>query len=328
MHNEQLKGHLMALACTVFWGTAYIGSKNLLAVGLAPPQIILCRQGVAFLIMCLLTRNYLPIGGLSGLKRDRFLIAAGIMGAAMYYLLESTALQYTYATNVSLMVATSPLFATLFNRFLPGPDRTPLCKTFFYGLALCLIGVALVILNGTRLQLNPLGDCIGLLASASWAGYSFFLKRAQRVNDEQDRPLNDMELTRRSLFYGIMLVLVVFLLGGGHFRTAIFQTKPLLTLFYLGALPSACAFLLWGRSIQRIGMLNASLYVNLSPLVASSSAALLLGEQLTLMSGLGMAAIVLGLAFTQNLPSLLASRLTQSIGSRCAVPALGGKSRI
>lgn len=290
----------MAFACVVFWGTAYIASKTLLNAGFSPPYIILCRQGLAFALLCLVTGKYVPIGGLAGLKRDRFLILAGCLGAALYYLLESTAMLFTYATNVSLMVAVSPLFATLFNRFLPGKDRTPLGRTFFPGLALCLAGVTLVILNGARLQLNPLGDFIGLLASACWAGYSFFLSKARRINEDQEQPLNDLLLTRRSLFYGMVLILAVHLCSGAGFDPAIFAPRSLPMLLYLAALPSACAFLLWGKAIQRIGMLNTSLYVNLSPLITVVSAAIFLKEQLTLISGLGMAAIVLGLAITQN----------------------------
>lgn len=308
MGKQKVRGHLMAFACVVFWGTAYIASKTLLSAGFAPPFIILCRQGTAFLLLCLATRKYVPIGGVPGLKRDRYLFLAGCMGAALYYLLEATAMQFTYATNVSLMVATSPIFSTLFNRFLPKEDRTPLSRSFFPGLALCLAGVALVILNGARLQLNPLGDCIGLLASASWAGYSFFLSKARRVNDSQEKPLDDLLLTRRSLFYGLILIFLVYLVSGPKFEIAIFQGKNLPVLLYLAALPSASAFLLWGKAIHRIGMLNSSLYINLSPLITVISAALILDEQLTLISGLGMAAIVLGLAITQKVFGRLFSR--------------------
>ena len=294
------EGHLMAFACVVFWGTAYIASKKLLGAGFAPPYIILCRQGLAYVLLCLITHKFVPIGGLEGLKRDRFLFLAGCMGVALYYLLESTAMLFTYATNVSLMVAISPLFATLFNRFLPAEDRTPLGRTFFPGLALCLVGVALVILNGAKLHLNPLGDFIGLLASASWAGYSFFLSKARRVNEAQAKPLDDLLLTRRSMFYGLTVILAVFLVTGGKFDGAMFSLRNLPMLLYLAALPSACSFLLWGKAINRIGMLNTSLYVNLSPLITVVSAAIFLKEQLTLISGIGMAAIVLGLAITQN----------------------------
>ncbi len=301
MHNENVKGHLMAFACVVFWGTAYIASKTLLSAGFPPPYIILCRQGLAFVLLCLITHKYVPIGGLAGLKRDRFLFLAGCMGVAMYYLLESTAMLFTYATNVSLMVAISPLFATLFNRFLPKEDRTPLGRTFFPGLGLCLVGVALVIMNGARLQLNPLGDFIGLLASASWAGYSFFLSKARRVNEAQKEPLDDLLLTRRSLFYGLIVIFAVFLCTGTRFDPAMFSLRNFPVLLYLAALPSACSFLFWGKAIKRIGMLNTSLYVNLSPLITAVSAAIFLKEQLTLISGTGMAAIVLGLAITQNL---------------------------
>ena len=120
------------------------------------------------------------------------------------------------------------------------------------------------------------------------------------MNEAQPKPLDDLLLTRRSMFYGLTLILAVFLVTGGKFEGAMFTMRNLPKLLYLAALPSACSFLLWGKAINRIGMLNTSLYVNLSPLITVISAAIFLKEQLTLISGIGMAAIVLGLAITQN----------------------------
>ena len=302
-------GHLMALICSIFWGSAYVASKIIVNGDFAPNQIILCRLILVFLILALVTRRYVPLGGWAGIKRDRYLILAGFLGTTVYYLLESNALQYTYAANVSLIVTISPLFSTLLDRFLPEEDRKPLTKSFFPGLAICLTGVALVILNGSRLRLNPAGDAIALVAALSWAGYCFFVNKAQRVNEAQSEPLSQLLFTRRVMFYGLLLMIVIFLIGGAQFDGGMLKGKYLAVLLYLAALPSALCYWLWSRAIERIGMLNSALYVTLNPVVSVIVGALLLHEKVTLMSGLGMAAIIAGLMITQDLlPQLLRAR--------------------
>ncbi|MBR5430338.1 MAG: EamA family transporter [Firmicutes bacterium] len=306
--GSRATGHLMAFICSFFWGTAFIASKVMVSGDFAPNQIIVTRVALAFLILTLVTRKYVPLGGLAGVKRDRWLIPAGFLGAALYYLLESTAMQYTYATNVSLIVATSPLFSTVFDRFLPAEDRKPLSRSFFYGLALCLIGVTLVILNGSRLRLNPTGDFIALLASITWAAYSFCVNKAQRVNEAQPEPLSQLLFTRRVMFYGLLLLIVVFLCGGAHYDPAMLRGRYLAVLLYLSALPSALCYWLWSRVISRIGMLNASLYVDLTTLIAALAGVVLLHEELTLMSASGMIAIIIGLIITQGFLNMLRRR--------------------
>ena len=303
--NKIAGGHLMALICIFFWGSAFVASKIMVNGDFAPEQIIFCRLILVYLILCLVTRRYVPLGGIAGLKRDKYLIVAGFLGTTVYYLLESHALQFTYATNVSLIVTISPLFSTVLDRFLPPEERKPLTRSFFPGLIICLVGVALVILNGSRLRLNPAGDAIALAAALSWAGYSFFLNKAQRVNAAKSEPLSPLLFTRRVMFWGLLLMAAVFLCGGARFDAGILQGKYLGVLLYLAALPSALCYWLWSRTIDRIGMLNASLYITAIPIVSAAVGAVLLHEKLTVMAALGMAAIIVGLVITQDLLPLI-----------------------
>ena len=117
--TKRTAGHLMALVCIFFWGSAFIASKVIVNGDFRPAQMIFSRLLLVFVILSLVTRKYVPLGGWRGLRRDRYLILAGLLGTAVYYLLEATALQFTYATNVSLIVTISPLFSTVFDRFLP-----------------------------------------------------------------------------------------------------------------------------------------------------------------------------------------------------------------
>ena len=131
--SKRSAGHIMALICIFFWGSAFIASKVIVSGDFRPAQIIFCRLLLVFVILSLVTRRYVSLGGWQGVKRDRWLILSGCLGTAVYYLLEATALHFTYATNVSLIVTISPLFSTVFDRFLPEADRKPITRSFFPG---------------------------------------------------------------------------------------------------------------------------------------------------------------------------------------------------
>jgi drug/metabolite transporter (DMT)-like permease len=303
MEKNILHGHIMALMCTVFWGTAYIGGKTLLGLGITPVQIILCRMGLAFVLLCLVTHKYLPLGGLAGLKRDRYLIIAAIMGTSLYYLLESIALSYTYATNISLIVTLSPMFSAWFNRYLPGAQRQKLGRRFFVAMAICLVGAALVIFNGNFiLDLNPLGDVLGLLCAVAWAGYSFFLSRARANNAASEQPLPPLLFTRRIFFFGCLLLVLVYPLLGKGFNPVIFTTpQGLLPLCYLALFPTICGYTLWAQAMDRIGMIKSSVYLYFIPVVTIIASALLLNEHLTPISAVGAVLILFGLLLSQGL---------------------------
>lgn len=95
-----------------------------------------------------------------------------ICGAGVYY-----ALQFTTATNGTLIYTTSPLMIIILERLFFG---RPTSWREIAGIVVGFIGVAIIVLQGdvTRLATTSFnwGDLMFIAAALSWAGYSVLLK--------------------------------------------------------------------------------------------------------------------------------------------------------
>ena len=73
-----------------------------------------------------------------------------------------------------------------------------------YGSILALIGVGLVVFNGSFvLKLSPVGDLLTLLAALSWAFYSLVIKK-------MTGRYPTVFITRKIFFYGVLTILPAF----------------------------------------------------------------------------------------------------------------------
>ena len=94
----------MALFVTVVWGTTFISSKLLLAA-FTPLEIMTFRFVIAWVVLFLLSPR--PIKPKS-LKGELPFVGAGITGLTLYFILENTALEYTLASNVGIIISAAP----------------------------------------------------------------------------------------------------------------------------------------------------------------------------------------------------------------------------
>lgn len=95
-----------------------------------------------------------------------------ICGAGVYF-----ALQFTTATNGTLIYTTSPLMIIILERLLFGRPTSP---REIAGILVGFLGVAIIVLKGelaslANFSLNP-GDLMFIVAALAWAGYSVLLK--------------------------------------------------------------------------------------------------------------------------------------------------------
>ena len=143
--------HLMALVTAAIWGTTFVSTKVLIQNGLTPAEIFFYRFSLAYVVILLFSRGKLW----SRSWRDEGWFAlAGIFGGSLYFITENTALGITLASNVSLLVCTSPVLTALLSALF---YHYPLRRRMLYGSLLALLGVALVVFNGSvLLKINPL----------------------------------------------------------------------------------------------------------------------------------------------------------------------------
>ena len=106
--NQQLIGHLLALFTIIVWGTTFIATK-LLLTNFSPIHIMLMRFTLAYVVLFILKPKPLFVD----VKTEAQFALLGLFGWTLYFLTENNALTYTYAANVSIIVASAPILTAL-----------------------------------------------------------------------------------------------------------------------------------------------------------------------------------------------------------------------
>lgn len=168
--------HLTAVMVVVVWGMTFISTKVLIVHGLSPQEIFLFRFLLAYVAVC-------PISSHSffarNLKDELCLAGGGVLGGSLFFFLQNMALGLTQASNVSFIICTAPLLTAVLTVLSVRTEKVS--RGFIYGSIVALLGVGLLIFNGSFiLRISPLGDLLTLLASLSWAFYSLVIRSLTR----------------------------------------------------------------------------------------------------------------------------------------------------
>ena len=295
---KKLRYHLLALLVVAIWGVTFVCTKVLIGAGMHPVVIFFIRFVLAYAGIWLytaLTRQ--PAKAWYGWKEELVFLLLGVSGGSLYFLTENLALAYTQATNVSFLVCSAPLFTALFTllykrfgkgRFADGLENIRLGLPLVGGTVLALAGMAMVVFDGSRLQLSARGDLLAIGAALCWAVYSLFMSQMSRTHGA-------VVATRKVFFYGLLTILPLIGRYPGSFAPAVLG-QPLVwaILLFLGLIASLVCFILWNLVMDKLGNVSSTNYVYLNPVFTLLTAMVLLGERMTLLSGLGCAAILLG----------------------------------
>ena len=282
--------HILAIITSAIWGTTFISSKLLLQEGLSPAAIMILRFVLAYVLMLPFVRGKWFC---KSLKDELLMVLLGISGGSLYFLLENTALVYTQASNVAIIIAATPLLTMLTVNLL---DRGKGASKKLYGYSLMsLAGVALVILNGNFvLKLNPIGDLLTFGAVVTWVIYSIIIAKVQ------DKYSSWM-ITRKIFFYGVVTLLPYFLVEPWGVTWEM-MSRPMVwgNIAYLGVLASLGCYMTWNIVIKRLGAVDATNYLYINPIVAMITANLLLDERITSLAIAGTALILVGVYLAER----------------------------
>lgn len=288
MKNSKLMGHLYAIFTILVWGSCFVLTKNLLGAGLTAIQIIPLRMGLAYLALLVMRPKFLRLP----VKDELMFLLIGITGGSFYFFLQNTALTYTYAANVSIIVALSPILtvilAQLFSR-----NGERLGKWVYLGAVIAIAGVVLVVLNGTlSFHLSPVGDLLALAAALMWAVYSILIKKYTEQYD-------NFIVTRRVFFWAFLTAVPLMLLTDGMPSMAALFSAPKVWVswIFLAVFGNAVCFAIWNIAFKRLGVVVTNNYLYASPFVTVVVAWLLLKEPISLMSVIGAVLITVGVIF-------------------------------
>ena len=292
--SPTVKGTLCAIVTVVSWSFTMIWSKILLDECFEPFSLLLTRYGLAYAALWVICPHTLPF---RGWKREILYAVCGLLGVTLYFLAESQALTYTFASVVSTIIAINPfitaLLAWIFYRERPR-------NRFFIGLALSFTGAALVNINGTiAAPISTPGIAVSLCAALVWGAYNVAMRKASAPFDEE-KP-NMIQVTRRVFFWGLVTMLPLLPVFGFHLDASALATPTVLVNLACSAfLAGALGNVTWNIAIENIGPVKTSAFGLCRAALTLVLAAIILGDPLTPTALIGVTLVVGGLVMAQR----------------------------
>lgn len=277
---------LLCILVVAIWAETFVSSKILLTAGLQPADIFFIRFSIAYLCMIILSHKRMWS---KSLKHEMMFLLTGVFGGSLYFLTENMALKYSTASNVAILVGTTPIVTAILLAIFYKEER--MNSRQILGSVVAFVGLVLVVLNGQLvLHLNPLGDVLALGASLCWGGYSLIMKNLTSHYDSRF-------ITRKVFGYGLLTILPWFLfvepLQTGP--SLLLQTKVWGNLLYLALIASMACFLVWNWVLPRLGVVRATNVVYTQCVFTMFISALVLGEQITWMAIAGTVILIMGM---------------------------------
>jgi len=283
MKKKIYMAHFFTLFAMLIWGVTFIMTKVVLKE-LGPLELLFYRFLIAYAVLWII---FPKIKKMESLKEEITFLFLGLTGVSLYFLMENVALQYSTASNVGLLISIAPILTAIVAHFFTKDEKFK--KNLLFGFCIAIIGVALVIFNGSvLLKLNPIGDILAVLAAFMWAFYSVILKS---INKEY--PV--IFVVRKTFFYGLLTAGLIIIVTGMKFTPLTgLSNIAIINLVLLGVIASALCYVLWNKAVSIIGAVKASNYIYLIPVITMITAKLVLNEKITMIMIVGSVLIIVG----------------------------------
>ena len=283
-----LAADLGMLLVALIWGVNFSVTKG--AFDTFPPFAF---TGVRFALASLfLVPLVHRLEGAERLPRAALLrlVVLGVVGNTLYQLAWISGLERTTASNSALILASMPTIVALMAVAL---GLEPFRPKVIAGVLVASLGVVLVVAaRGTGFgSATMAGDLLSLAAVLCWASYTLGL----RVLPSGITPLRVTMLTTVA---GAPVLLLAGLPSIERTDWSAVSWEGWAALAYSTVLSLLVAYVIWNRSVKVVGPSRTVIYMCLTPLVAVTAAAVLLGERPRPLQAVGAALIIAGVVLT------------------------------
>ncbi len=285
---------VVATICGLLWGSAFPVLKiSYLELQMAPDDIYakMVFAGIRFLLagcmILIFTRirhKKVILGEMKGYWLA--ILGMGVLGTTLQYFFFYNGLAHTSGVTSSIIVGLGTFLVAIFAHFYYPDDA--LNKRKIAGLTLGMIGVAAVALLKGPLEFDMQWNGEGFLLIAVTAG-----SVAAIYGKELGKRMNTLVMTGSQMCLGA-LILLIGGLSGSQGDSIQWTTFGIVILLYASLL-SAVAFGLWYTLLVFNKAGEVSLYKFLIPIFGSLLSAIFLGESFTLIHGVALILVVLGI---------------------------------
>lgn len=275
----------MGLLFALIWSSAFT-SARIIVVDASPVASLSLRFFISGLIGVAIAR---ALGQSWHLTRDqwRATLVFGLCQNAMYLGLNFYAMQTVEAGLASIIASSMPLMVALAGWAI-FRDRLPPLAVL--GLVLGITGVVLIM--GSRLSqgVDVIGVGLCVIAAAGLTVATLAVRGASSGG-------NLMMVVGLQMFVGAFALAIVALLFEDIHVNPTWELFAAFT--YTTLAPGLLATWIWFALVARIGAVRAATFHFLNPFFGVTIAAILLGEALNWLDGLGVAIITIGILLVQ-----------------------------
>lgn len=283
--NRGLEYALLGLLA-LLWGSSYLFLK-VAVVEIPPVTLIAFRVTVAALLLYVVL-----IWQGQSLPRDaatwRQLLVQSFFNSIGAWTILAWGQQYVDSGLASVLNSTSPIFVFLFTYFVTRHESLSSLKLF--GALLGLAGVILIVgtdaLSG--LGNHVAGQLAALLGAILYACAAIYGKRLSH--------LSATATATGAMIWAVVVLVPASLLLEQPWNVPMPSMKAIAAATILAVLCTAGALLIYFRLIQTLGSLGVASQAYLRAGVGVALGMVFLGEQITLIIGIGLVAAILGVA--------------------------------
>jgi drug/metabolite transporter (DMT)-like permease len=290
-------GVLYALLAVLLWSGNFIIARAL-HTSVPPVTLAFFRWLCATLLLLPFAWSDLRRQGGALRGRGLHILGTALTGVTLFNTFIYIAGRTVPAIHLALIGTTaSPLFVLLISAvFL----RERLPARTYGGALLCLVGLLVLLTGGQVTRLGQfrfaIGDAWILAAGAAFALYTLQVRR-------RPQGISPKAYLLMLFATGTLLLLPAYLWDRVHTNPPLWTPITIGSVAYLAVCASVIAFLLWNEAIRRIGPSRTSLFGNAIPLFSALEAVLLLGEKITLPTGVAFLLIGAGLFIANRRPA-------------------------
>ncbi len=261
---------------------------------LTPIQISAIRYlpaAITLVILCLVTKRGKQL--LIDIKEKHIHLIIASLILASFVLFQMYSVKFTTASASSFLLNVNPVITFVLSILILkerhkwwGAIGVLISFAGVFFIAVDVRNISSVFTNGTFL-----GNFLGFMSGVAWAAYSIYLKRFLKERDA-------ITTTTWTLSISAIILLILMLSIDLDFNTGT-RYYHILTLIFLGIVPTAIAFTLWFETIRRVPVQKASVFQFLIPILATLFA-LAMNEAIDWFFALGGALIIIGVFITQK----------------------------
>ena len=295
MNNKALP-YLVMILPPLFWAGNFIVGRAVSGQA-APIGLSFWRWLLAMLI--LLPFVVKPIWQQRQLIKKNIwkITLLAIFSISAFNSLAYIALQYTTATNATLLNSFIPIFIIVISGLF---FKEKISSKQIMGIFVSLMGVFAIL---TRLDSEVIagleinkGDLWMLVAALDWALYSILLKHLR------PQGLNPLPFLGIMVIIGTLFLIPLLLLNPFDEKAIVWTNEMIKALVYIAIFPSIVSYLAWNYGIQKLGASLGGQFIHLMPLFGALMAVVFLGETIQIYHLIGAICIAAGLWLSLKKP--------------------------